>query len=74
MDIALKHWHCPERPLLGVQHEKKEKQTFSSTFWEAALLLDGFLRDMDLRNQSCFSRKLNIRASYPSLHGALRTT
>ena len=36
----------------GRQHEEKEKQTFSSTFWEAALLLDGFLRDMDLRNHT----------------------
>ena len=52
MDIALKHWRGLERPFRGVQHEEKKKQTFSSTFWEAALLLDGFLRDMDSRNHA----------------------
>ena len=52
MDIALKHWRGLERPFLGVQHEEKEKQTFSSTFWEAALLLGGFLRDMDSRDHA----------------------
>ena len=52
MDIALKYWCGVARPFLGVQHEKKEKQTFSSTFWEEALLLAGFLRDIDSRNHA----------------------
>ena len=40
------------KAFLGVQHEGKEKQTLSSTFWEAALLLDGFLRDIDSRSHA----------------------
>ena len=30
-------------PLMGIVHEEKEMQTFSSTFGEEAFLLDGFL-------------------------------
>ena len=50
-------------------------QTFSSTFGEEALLLDGFLQDIDSHNHtinpSCLE---NIRASNLHLHGALWTT
>ena len=41
-----------KRPFLGVKYEEKEMQTFSSTFGEVALLLDGFLRDIDSRNHA----------------------
>ena len=37
-------------PVLCVEHKEKEMETFSSTFGEAALLLYGFLRDIDSRN------------------------
>ena len=37
----------PGRPTWG-----ERKANFSSTFWEAALLLDGLLRDMDSRNHA----------------------
>ena len=39
-------------PLLGVEHEEEEMQTFSSNFGEEAFLLDGFLRDIDSRNHA----------------------
>ena len=73
MGIALKYWRGLERPFLGVEHEEKEKQTFSSTFWEEALLPDGFLRDIDSRNHASNPFVLKeIEPPYPSLHGALR--
>ena len=51
MDIALKYWRGLERPFLGVQHEEREKHTFSSKFWEAPLV-DSCLRDIDSRNHA----------------------
>ena len=42
-DIGFKCRLDLERPLLGIVREEKEMQTFSSTFGEEALLLDGFL-------------------------------
>ena len=50
-DIGFKWRLVLERPLLGVEHEK-EMLFFSSTFGDEALLLDGFLRDMDSRNHA----------------------
>ena len=52
---------------------EKEMQTFPPLFGEKALLLDGFLRGIDSRNQSKSFRK-KFRPSYPRLHSALRTT
>ena len=49
-DIGFKYRLYLERPLLGVEHEEKEMQIFSSIFGEEALLRDGFLRDKDSRN------------------------
>ena len=42
-DIGFKCQLDLEWPLLGIGREEKELQTFSSTFGEGALLLDGFL-------------------------------
>ena len=41
-----------ERPLLGIEHEEKRTKVFSSTSGEEALLLDGFLRDINSRNHA----------------------
>ena len=37
---------------MGAEHEETEMPTFFSTFGEEALLLDGFLRDIDSRNHA----------------------
>ena len=74
-DIGFKCRLDLERPLLGIVHEEKEMQTFSSAFGEEALLLDGFLSDIDLRNNAINqSRLLKNQTFIPHLHGALRTT
>ena len=49
-------------PSLCVEHKDKEMRTFSYTFREQALLLDGFLRDIDPR----------IHAIIPSDSGKIR--
>ena len=43
-------WSRKASPRL--HHEEKEMRTFPPTFWDEALLLDGFLRDMDSRNHA----------------------
>ena len=41
-----------ESSVLCVEHKEKEMETFSVSFREKALLLDGFLRDIDSRNHA----------------------
>ena len=64
-DIGFKWRLDLERPLLGVEHEEKEMQTFSSTFGEEALLLDGFLRDIDSRNHAINPSHLQKNQTIP---------
>ena len=53
----------------------EKEQRFSSTSGEEALLLDGFLRDIDSRNHAIIpSRLVKNQTSISPLHGALRTT
>ena len=63
-DIGFKWRLDLERPLLGVEHDEKEMQTFSSTFGEKALLLDGFLRDIDSRNHAINPSRLEKNQTF----------
>ena len=63
-DIGFKWRLDLERPLLGVKHDEKEMQTFSSILGEEALLLDGFLRDIDSRNDAINPSRLEINQTF----------
>ena len=71
-DIGFKWRLDLERPLLGAEHEEKEMPTFSSSFGEEALLLDGFLRDIDSRNHainpSRFAKKSDLQTPAFMVH------
>ena len=54
--------HDLQMYFLGVEHEEKKSNAFSSSFGEEALLLDGFPRDIDSRNQAINSSRLGKKS------------
>ena len=55
-----------DRPQLGIENEEVKSRVSSSIFWEEALLLDGFVRDIDSRNHAINTSRLEkIIPSYP---------
>ena len=56
-----------KRPFLVVQHKEKKSKVFSSTFGEEAILLDGFLRDIDSRNPAINPSRLEKNQTFKRL-------